>query len=140
MAGRAGAAAKKRPSERIDEATASTARKPLPLGPGARMNVRVVLALVLFGLAVWTAAGFLPALIWATILAVTLWPLYLTFAARFSSGPSSLPAFIFTAIVALVLFTPMALAVYQIAQQGDVLVSWFKQARESGVEVPDSAA
>jgi predicted PurR-regulated permease PerM len=110
------------------------------LGAGARMNARVVLALVLFGLAVWTAAGFLPALIWATILAVALWPLYLKFAALFSSGPSSLAAFIFTAIVALVLFTPMSLAVYQIAQQGDVLVGWLKQAQESGVEVPDWVA
>ena len=86
------AASKKRPSERIDEAPARTERKPLPLGAGARMNARVVLALVLCGLAVWTAAGFLPALIWATILAVALWPLYLKFAARFSSGPSSLAA------------------------------------------------
>jgi predicted PurR-regulated permease PerM len=34
----------------------------------------------------------------------------------------------------------MSLAVYQIAQQGDVLVSWLKQARESGVEVPDWVA
>ena len=69
------------------------------MGAGARMNARVVLALVLFGLAVWTAAGFLPALIWATILAVALWPLYLKFAAPFSSGPSSLAALIFTAII-----------------------------------------
>jgi len=34
----------------------------------------------------------------------------------------------------------MSLAVYQIAQQGDVLVSWLKQAQESGVEVPDWVA
>src|SRR3954470_5806699 len=140
MTGRVGSAAfKKRPSERT-EAPARMERKPLPLGAGARMNARVVLALVLFGLAAWTAAGFLPALIWATILAVALWPLYSKFAARFSSGPSSLAAFIFTAIVALVLFAPMSLALYQIAQQGDMLVSWLKQARDSGVVVPDWVA
>src|SRR3978361_450153 len=116
MAGRVGStASKKRPSERVDEAPARTERKPLPLGAGARMNARVVLALVLFGLAVWTAAGLLPALLWATILAVALWPLYLKFTARFSSGPSSLAAFIFTAMVAVILFTPMSLAVYQLA-------------------------
>ena len=86
MAGRVGSAASKRPSDRIDEPAAKTEKRPLPLGAGARMNARVVLALILFGLAVWTAAGFLPALIWATILAVALWPLYLKFAARFSSG------------------------------------------------------
>ncbi|MGM4895989.1 AI-2E family transporter [Tardiphaga sp. 839_C3_N1_4] len=99
-----------------------------------------MLALALFGLGAWTASAFLPALIWATILAVALWPLYLKFAGRFSSGPSSLAAFIFTAIVALVLFTPLSLAIYQIAQQGDVLVRWLKQASESGVEVPDWVA
>jgi predicted PurR-regulated permease PerM len=124
----------------ISKAPDQTERKPLPLGADARMNVRVVLTMILFGLAVWTAASFLPALIWATILAVALWPLYDKFAARLSSGPSSLAAFIFTAIVALVLFTPMSLAVYQIAEQGDVLVSWLKQARESGVQVPDWVA
>jgi predicted PurR-regulated permease PerM len=101
------------------------------------MNARVVLALALVALSVWTAAGFLPALIWATILAVALWPLYIRFAARFSSGPSSLTAFVFTVIVALILFTPMSLAVYQIAQQGDELVGWLKKARESGIEVPE---
>ncbi|MBR1187403.1 AI-2E family transporter [Bradyrhizobium sp. AUGA SZCCT0160] len=141
MAGKMGSAAsKKRSSERVEEAAARTERRPLPLGAGARMNGRVVLALALFGLAVWTAASFLPALIWATILAIALWPLYLKFTARFSSGSSSLAAFIFTAIVALVLFAPMSLALYQIAQQGDLLVSWLKQVRESGVEVPDWVA
>ncbi len=112
-------------------------KKPLPLGAGARMKARVVLAVLLVALALWTAAGFLPALIWAAILAVALWPLYLKFATRFASGPSGLTAFVFTLIVALILMTPMALAVYQIAQQGDVLVGWLKQARESGIDVPE---
>ena len=101
------------------------------------MNSRVVLAVVLVALALWTAKDFLPALIWATILAIALWPLYLKFAARFPSGSSSLSAFIFTVIVALILFTPMALAAYQIAQQGDVIVGWLKQAKESGIDVPE---
>ncbi|AWM05504.2 AI-2E family transporter [Bradyrhizobium symbiodeficiens] len=100
------------------------------------MNARIALALALAALGLWTAAGFLPALIWAAILATTLWPLYTTFAQRIASGPSA-AALIFTLIVALVLFTPMALAIYQIAEQGDVLVGWVKRAGESGVEVPD---
>ena len=123
--------------EQIDPATPKAGRAPLPLGSGARMNARAVLAVALFGLGVWTAASFLPALIWATILAVALWPLYINFSRRFSSRPSSLAAFIFTLIVALLLFTPMALAIYQIAQQGDVVVGWLKQARENGIEVPE---
>ncbi|QDM19108.1 AI-2E family transporter [Tardiphaga sp. vice304] len=130
--------AREKSSEKVGDEFASTVKKPLPLGARARMNARIVLALAIFGLALWTAASFLPALIWATILAVSLWPLYLKFAAPFSSGRrSNLAAFIFTAIVALVLFTPMSLAVYQIAQQSDVLSTWLKRAQESGVEVPD---
>jgi predicted PurR-regulated permease PerM len=130
-------ASKKRSLERSEEARSSTERKPLPLGASARMNARVVLAVVLVALALWTASGFLPALIWATILAVALWPLYVKFATRFTSGASGLAAFTFTVIVALILFTPMALAVYQVAQQGDVLVGWLKKAGESGIEVPE---
>lgn len=131
---------RKRRTAPNDLASANAKQKQLPLGAAARMNSRVVLALALFALAAWTASAFLPALIWATILAMSLWPLYVKFSERFSSGPSSLAAFLFTSIVALVLFTPMSLAIYQIAQQGDVLVNWLKQARESGVQVPDWVA
>ena len=104
------------------------------------MNSRVVLAVVLVALALWTAKDFLPALIWATILAISLWPLYIKFAARFPAGSSSLSAVIFTVIVAVILFTPMALAAYQIAQQGDVIVGWLKQAKEIGIDVPEWVA
>ena len=131
------AASKKTSLKRNDEAPTANQRKPLPTGAAARMNARVVLALILVALALWTAAGFLPALIWAAILATSLWPLYVKFATRVSSSPSSLSAFVFTLIVALILFTPMSLAIYQIAQQGDLLVGWLKKAGESGVEVPD---
>lgn len=75
-------ATKKRP----EQAETNKDRKPLPLDAEARVKARVVLALVLVGLALWTAASFLPALIWATILAVSLWPLYLKFAKRSTSG------------------------------------------------------
>jgi predicted PurR-regulated permease PerM len=126
-------ATKKRP----EQAETNKDRKPLPMDAAARVKARVVLALVLVGLALWTAASFLPALIWATILAVSLWPLYLKFAKRSALGPSSLAAFIFTLIVALILFTPMALAVYQVSQQGDLLLGWLKKAGESGIEVPE---
>ncbi len=101
------------------------------------MNARVVLALVLVALALWTAAGFLTALLWAAILAIALWPLYIRFARRFGAGPTTLTALAFTLMVALVLIAPMSLAIYQIAQQGEALVSSLKKAGESGIEVPD---
>ena len=136
MAGPAKSEASKNPTPTGEGAPKNTGREPLPLGAAARMKARVVLALALVALALWTAADFLPSLIWATILAVALWPLYIKFAQRFTSGPSGPAALIFTIIVAFLLVTPMSLAVYQIAQQGDVLVRWLKKAGESGMEVP----
>jgi predicted PurR-regulated permease PerM len=130
-------ASKKSPVKRSDADTRAKERKPLPSGASARMNARVVLALVLVALTLWTAAGFLTALIWAAILAIALWPLYVSFGTRIGSGPTALTALAFTLMVALVLVAPMSLAIYQIAQQGDVLVGWLKRAGESGIEVPD---
>ncbi len=97
----------------------------------------MVFALVIVALSLWTAAGFLAALIWATILAIALWPLYAAFATRVTSGPSGWAAFVFTCFVAVILFTPMSLAIYQVAQQSGDIADWLKKARENGIEVPD---
>jgi predicted PurR-regulated permease PerM len=101
------------------------------------MNARVVFAMAIVALSLWTAGSFLPPLVWAAILAVALWPLYVKFAARLASGPSGRSALVFTLIVALVLFTPLSLAVYQLAQQSGDIAGWFKKAGESGVDVPE---
>src|SRR3954468_894095 len=89
--------------------TQAGARPALPLHAGARLTARVALALALVLAALWTAAEFLPALIWAAILAISLWPLYETFASRISREPSGITAFLFTLVVALIVFTPLAL-------------------------------
>jgi|tagenome__1003787_1003787.scaffolds.fasta_scaffold20972342_2 predicted PurR-regulated permease PerM len=117
--------------------TQAGARPALPLHSGARLTARVALALALVAAALWTAAEFLPALIWAAILAVTIWPLYQRFESGVSREPSSLTALLFTLLVALIVFTPLALAIYQIAQQSDVLANWITQSRENGIKVPE---
>ena len=57
-----------------------------------------------------------------------------------SGEPSSLAAFVFTALVGLVLIFPIALATWQIAQQSDVLFAWIKQSQDNGIAVPDWVA
>ena len=123
-----------------DAGEGKQARAPLPLHPGARLTARVGLAIALAGIALWTAAEFLPALIWAAILAVALWPLYLSAATRLSGGPSTPSALLFTVLVGLTLFLPMALAAYAIAQQSDVIGAWITQSRDNGVKVPEWVA
>src|ERR1700749_4457220 len=137
MAGTPKAASKMlQPADSIGTVT-SDERKPFPLGASARLNARMALVLAVVALGLWTAASFLPALIWATILAVALWPLYIAFPTRFLTGPSRAAVLIFPLLVALILITPISLAVYEVAQQSDLLADWMKRARESGVEVPE---
>src|SRR6202021_1448515 len=70
-----------------------------------------------------------PLLRWATVRAVSLWPLYLKFATRFMDGPSAAAAIVFTVLVALIVATPISLAVYTVAEQSDMLLDWLKRAR-----------
>src|SRR6201999_771451 len=62
------------------------------------------------------------------------------FTTRFMAGPSPAAAFVFTLLVALILITPISLAVYTIAQQSDTLADWLKRARDGGIDVPDWVA
>ena len=116
---------------------AADASAPLPLHPGARSAARATLAVVLVMAALWTALDFLPALIWAAMLAIALWPLYRNVAEKLAGGPSGASAFAFTIVIALVIFLPIALVTYQIAQQSDMLRAWVAHSRESGIAVPD---
>jgi predicted PurR-regulated permease PerM len=119
------------------EAPRSDDHAPLPLHPGARAAARTALAVVLVGAALWTASDFLPALIWAAMIAIALWPLYVRTAERTSRGPSGASAFLFTLVVALVVFLPIALVTYEIAQQSGVLGAWIAHSRDNGIPVPD---
>ena len=124
-------------AKRPESATDTEPGEPLPLHPGTRSAARTVLALALVAVALWTARDFLPALIWAAMLAIALWPLYGRVAERISGGPSGGSALLFTVVIAVVVFLPVALVTYQIAQQSDVLGAWIAQSRDNGIAVPD---
>jgi predicted PurR-regulated permease PerM len=111
--------------------------EPLPLDGQGRTSARVVFVILLVVLALWIAGAFLSPLTWAAILAMALWPLYEPFAALFSRRLAATAApLIFTLLVGCVLFLPVALAGYQMAQQGEQLLAWIGQSREGGIPVP----
>jgi predicted PurR-regulated permease PerM len=133
---------KDRPARRdrpkaVEEARGSGGLAPLPLHPGARSAARTALAVALVGAALWTAFDFLPALIWAAMLAVALWPLYVKATGHVSGKPSGASAFLFTIVVAIVVILPVALVTSQIAQQSNVLSAWITHSRDEGIPVPD---
>ncbi|HLH88841.1 MAG TPA: AI-2E family transporter [Xanthobacteraceae bacterium] len=120
-----------------DEARTADRREPLPLHPGARLAARVILAVALTGAVIWTARDFLPALIWAAMLAIALWPLYERAAGKFFDLPSTGSALLFTLIVAVVVCLPIGVVMYEIAQQSEAFGSLIAQWSKNGLAVPD---
>lgn len=120
-----------------DERASDRGRHALPVDARSRQVVRAVFAFVLVALAAWIAADFIPALVWAIVIAITTWPLYLRFAALIPKPLSHLVApALFTLVVGIVLLIPLMLALQQVAQASDAAVHWIAELQKGGVPVP----
>src|SRR4030095_4275405 len=110
----------RRTSKPHAEPAKSDRHQPLPSNAQARMVARPGLTIALVLSALWIAADFLPALGWAAIIAITAWPLYVRCIPYLGETRSAILApLIFTALIAAIVFVPLALAAHQIARQGD---------------------
>jgi predicted PurR-regulated permease PerM len=131
----------RRTSKPRAEPAKSDRHEPLPSNSQARMVARTGLTFALVVLALWIAADFLPALGWAAIIAITAWPLYARCMPYLGETRSPILApLIFTTLIAVIVFVPLALAAHQIARQGDATFAWIAQSRESGIAIPSWVA
>jgi predicted PurR-regulated permease PerM len=98
---------------------------------------KVVLALLLTLLGLWTLHRYLPALIWATILAIAVWPLYQKAVRRWPPRKHNilLPA-VFTAALGLVFIVPLVLVAYQAGKEVHGVFEAIDQARTDGIPPP----
>jgi predicted PurR-regulated permease PerM len=102
---------------------------------------QIAFAILLVLLALWVASDFLTALVWATVIAITSWPVYTRFAALINKDHSSVLApLLFTLLTGLVLIVPIVLTVHQIVQGSDAFVHWVTQLRQDGIAVPSWVA
>jgi predicted PurR-regulated permease PerM len=107
--------------------------EPLP----RHKRARLILALTLLALGVFITHSFLPALIWAAILAIAFMPLYERACLRwprFRKG-AILPA-IFTLGIALLVVIPVGLGLFRAIAEVKDLTTWFYTVRETGMPVP----
>jgi len=110
---------------------------PLWLDAKARVAARIGLAICLSLLALWMARDFLAPLGWAIIIAVSTWPIYSRFAAKFSSGGRTfLAPAMFTLIVGLLIFLPVGLALHRASQDGAAVAEALARYRETGIPAP----
>jgi predicted PurR-regulated permease PerM len=99
---------------------------------------RFTLAMLLFGLGLFTLREYLSALAWATVFAIATWPLYQRAETRWPPGRHNLinPS-VFTAAVALLFVVPLVLVALEVGREWHGVAEWVHQARTSGVPVPE---
>ncbi len=114
--------------ERIDQGE--------PISSRLQRTARMALAAALAALGLWIVHGFLPALIWAAILSIALWPLYGRAIRAWPAGAHlALPA-LFTAVVALVFVVPLFLVVIQVSRDAHDAIEWLHGIEQAGMPVP----
>jgi len=102
--------------------------------PQVRACLVAALLLLLAGL--FTLRGFLPALAWAVIFAIGVWPMFERMAHRWPRHRRGLlPAGVVVALL-LVFVLPVALVAVPVAEEARAAVRWVEQARQSGVPPP----
>lgn len=102
-----------------------------------RSNALLVLAIGLVLLGLWIASGFLPALIWAVVLAIAVDPLFIRLRNRHPAHGRFLLPLLVALAVALVVLVPLALAINRAALEAHDLLSWLEMAQTRGIPVPD---
>jgi predicted PurR-regulated permease PerM len=103
----------------------------------AQRIARVVLAVALTLLGLWILHPFLPAIGWATILAIAVWPLYRRAERAFPPrGHRVLLPLAATLIVGIVLIVPLAYAALQVAHESGSLLRYVTELTRTGLPMP----
>ncbi|QIJ77164.1 AI-2E family transporter [Methylobacterium sp. NI91] len=103
--------------------------------------LRALLVAGLLALGLVIVSGFLRALIWAVVLAIALWPLFVRARRRFPLGRHNIlwPA-VFTGLVALLLLLPIAVLAVEAGREAHDLLAYAREAERNGIPVPDFVA
>jgi predicted PurR-regulated permease PerM len=99
---------------------------------------RVVLAAILVALGIWTIWEFVPAIVWAVVFAIALWPLYARAQRRWPPrGHNILLPAGFTLAVALLFFLPLVFIGVEAAREAHGIRDWMETARTQGLPPPE---
>jgi predicted PurR-regulated permease PerM len=96
---------------------------------------RIALAAALAVAGLWIGAAFVPAVLWAGVVAVAVDPLRRLLLDRLPGRHATVAAII-TVGVALLVVVPLALAVTQALTEAHALAEWLATARSTGIPVP----
>ena len=106
----------------------------MPVQPKRQSAARLTLIVLLGLLGLWIIHAFVPAVVWAVVIAVAVDPLVQRAERRFPRP--NLVAAAFTLGFALIVLAPIAIGIAQAAQEARDVAIWVKDAQHYGVPPP----
>ena len=99
---------------------------------------RVALATAVVAVGLWILFDFLPALAWATVLAIALWPLYRPLLRLLPEHSDRvLGPLLATTGIAVVIIGPLVLLGIALGRESNFVIGFVAEARHHGLPVPD---
>jgi predicted PurR-regulated permease PerM len=95
-----------------------------------------VLVATLLAIAGYTVRSFFPALAWAAVFAIGLWPINLGTQAKLKCGEVT-SAIVLTTIVALIFILPVTWLSFHAAVEAGPLIQWLSDIGQNGLPAPD---
>ena len=103
----------------------------------------MALTIALIVLGVWVLHRFLPALAWAAVLAIALWPLHRRLTLLLPGNPrrqGTAAALLLTLLIGLIFTVPFIYVALEGARELRIAVHFMAEAQRSGIPVPDGLA
>ena len=101
-----------------------------------QMITKGLLAAGLLALALWMTASFLPALLWAGVVGIAVYPPYNRLAARFPQHRGALLPTLVTLAIALLVILPIGFGLIHAAREAHDVLGWLAGIRHNGMPVP----
>src|ERR1700674_4832261 len=103
--------------------------------PPSRRLGQLALVSALVGIGIWIIWDFLPALAWAVVVAIAIWPLFER--ARLRRWNRTAVAAAATLLIGLILIVPLVVLGVEIGRQAVTTVQWIREAERVGVPAPE---
>jgi predicted PurR-regulated permease PerM len=98
---------------------------------------RIALATAVVAVGLWILADFLPALAWAAVLAIALWPLYRWLLRLLPErSDRALGPLLGTLLIGIVFIAPLVLLGIAVARESHFVIEFIAEARHQGIPVP----
>lgn len=117
----------------MDREPGASSHTPLP-----QVIARLALTTALVAAGIWILWDFIPALVWAAIFAIVLWPLRRRLVQVLPArGERELAPLLLVVAVGLIFILPLVLLGFALAREGHVVVHFVGHARGNGVPLPE---